>query len=246
MKRRAVLAGLAGLGAAPADAQSPVRIFAAASVAAVAQQAVGALGVVAAGASGALARQIEQGAPADVFFSADPMWMDRLVARGLIAAETRRDLLGNRLVLIAPASRPVRLQALTASGLSGALGLRGRLALPDPDYVPAGRYGRAALEALGVWPAVQDRLALSASVADATALVARGEAALGVAYHTDVRAEPRIAEAFAFPAASHPRIVYPIALTRRARALAPARAALAQLTGETARGLYRAAGFVVL
>lgn len=246
MRRRAVLAGLGAVAVAPAFASARPRVFAAASVAAVAQAVLGEAGLVVAGASGALARQIEQGAPADLFFSADPVWMDRLAAAGLILPESRRDLLGNSLVLIAPRSRPVRLRALSAGGLDAALGPRGRLALPDPDYVPAGRYGRAALETLSVWNAVRDRLALCASVADAVALAARGEAALGVAYATDARAEPRVSVAFAVPASAHPRIVYPLALLRRAAESAPARAAYARLVGAPARARYREAGFLVL
>jgi molybdate transport system substrate-binding protein len=246
MRRRTVLASLGAVAAAPAFASPQPRVFAAASVAAVVQAALGEAGLVVAGASGALARQIEQGAPADLFFSADPIWMDRLAAAGLILPESRRDLLGNSLVLIAPRSRPVRLRTLSPAGLEAALGPRGRLALPDPDYVPAGRYGRAALQALGGWEAARERLALCASVADAVALVVRGEAALGVAYATDARAEPRVSVAFAVPASAHPRIVYPLALLRRAAGSAPARTAYARLVGQPALARYREAGFLVL
>jgi molybdate transport system substrate-binding protein len=161
--------------------------------------------------TGALARQIENGAPADLFFSADEQWMDYLAARGLIDAASRVALLGNRLVLVTPAaaSRTIDIGAgfPLASLLAG-----GKLALADPDSVPAGRYARAALESLGVWRAVEGAVVRAENVRAALVFVARGEAAAGVVYATDAAAEPGVAVAGAFPAISHPPIVFPVAL----------------------------------
>lgn len=163
------------------------------------------------GASSALARQIEQGAPADIFISADLDWMDYLEEKNLIRSGTRRNLLGNRLVLIAPAesAKPVELEA---GALKSALGT-GRLAVANVAAVPAGKYGKAALQNLGLWGEVSNRLAEAENVRAALAFVARGEAPLGIVYETDARAEPRVAVVARFPDASHPPIVYPVAVT---------------------------------
>lgn len=160
-------------------------------------------------ATSALARQVDQGAAADMFISADTEWMDYLQARGRLQAQSRRDLLGNALVLIAPASAPpIMLEAPDLlARLDGS-----RLAMADPDHVPAGRYGRAALKSLGAWEAVADRIAAAENVRGALALVERGAAPLGIVYATDARASPRVRIAAAFPPDSHPPIVYPIAL----------------------------------
>jgi molybdate transport system substrate-binding protein len=190
----------------------------------------------------ALAKQIEQGAPADLFLSADVAWMDWLAGRGLIRPETRRDLFGNRLVLIAhdPGAPPVAL----APGVDVAalLGADGRLAIADVAAVPAGRYGRAALETLGAWEAVADRLAPAPNVRAALALVARGEAPYGVVYATDAAADPSVTVVGAFPADSHPPIVYPAALTA-AGGSAEAAAFLDWLSGDAARPIFAAQGF---
>jgi molybdate transport system substrate-binding protein len=166
-------------------------------------------------ASSALARQIEAGARADLFVSADQEWMDYLQQRGLVGAQSRRDIAGNRLVLIAPADSGVRITLGDGGALGAALG-GGRLAIADPDIVPAGRYAKAALENLGGWPAVKDRLARAENVRMALAYVARGEAPLGVVYETDARTEPRVRVVATFPETSHPPIRYPAALTRSA------------------------------
>jgi molybdate transport system substrate-binding protein len=137
-------------------------------------------------ASSTLAKQIENGAPADLFISADSDWMDYLETRKLIKPETRSDLLGNRIVLIAPAGSAVKLTIAPGFGLAAALG-DGRLAMADPAAVPAGRYGRAALEKLGVWGTVASRIAAAENVRAALLLVARGEAPLGIVYSTDAR-----------------------------------------------------------
>lgn len=167
-------------------------------------------------ASSALARQIENGAPADVFFSADLEWMDYLQAHKLIDSGSRRNLLGNRLVLIAPSASPLKLSIKPHFDLAGALG-KGRLATGDPDSVPVGRYARAALTSLGVWSDVEPRLVRAENVRAALAFVDRGEAPLGIVYQTDALIDPGVRIVDVFPADTHPPITYPIALTVGAR-----------------------------
>lgn len=168
-------------------------------------------------ASSALARQIGSGAPADLFISADEPWMDDVARKGLIAPRTRQTLLGNRLALIAPAGRPVRLAIRRGFPIATALGGSGRLAIADPDAVPAGKYGKAALTSLAVWPAVSNRLARAENVRAALALVERGEAPLGIVYATDARASRQVQLVGLFPATSHPPITYPIARLKSSR-----------------------------
>ena len=163
-------------------------------------------------ASSALARQIEQGAPADVFISADLDWMDYLQARDLIKPESRRNLVGNRLVLVAPASRGDAVE-LKPGALAAALG-NGRLAIATVAAVPAGKYGKAALEHLGLWGEVAGRLAESENVRAALTFVARGEAPLGIVYESDAKADPGVKVVARFPETSHQPIVYPAALIR--------------------------------
>ena len=194
------------------------------------------------GASSALARQIEAGAPADVFISADLAWMDYLEKKGLLAAGTRRNPLGNRLVLIAPVRKPVKLQPAPGFPLGKALG-NGRLALAEPNSVPAGRYAKAALEKLGVWSDMAGRVAAADNVRAALALVARGEAPLGVVYQTDARAEPSVMIAGTFPADSHPPIVYPVAAVKGAKG--GAMPFLAHLSTPRARAIFEKHGFTV-
>jgi molybdate transport system substrate-binding protein len=158
-----------------------------------------------------LARQIEKGAPADIFISADGDWMDYLAQRGLIRIETRINLLSNRLVLIAPGGSPTTLRIGPRFPLAELLGDR-RLAMADPDSVPAGKYGKAALEALGVWGEVAPKVARAENVRAALALVARGEAPFGIVYRSDAIAEPRVRTVGEFPAGSHPQIIYPAAV----------------------------------
>ncbi|MCU0758951.1 MAG: molybdate ABC transporter substrate-binding protein [Steroidobacteraceae bacterium] len=262
MDRRTLVGGLLACGAGmagrtlPAADASTVTVFAAASLTEVvgrleapARRAGLALrGVFA--ASSILARQIEQGAGADLFFPADEEWMDYLESRALLRPGTRRDVLGNRMVLVAPAGGAARAAPPPAPApgfaLAAALGRGGRLAIADPDYVPAGRYARAALLALGAWPQVERRLARAENVRAALALVARGEAPLGIVYATDARAERGVRLVGEFPAGSHPSIRYPLAITRRARGTAPG-LALAFLAGSAAaRAAYAAAGFTLL
>jgi molybdate transport system substrate-binding protein len=167
-------------------------------------------------ASSALARQIENGAPADVFLSADLEWMDYLQMRNLIQPGTRHDVLGNRLVLIAPAGSKIKLKIEPRFPLAAALGT-GRLATGDPESVPVGRYAREALTALGVWNDVADRMVRADSVRSALAFVDRAEAPLGIVYETDALIDKRVRVVDVFPANSHKPIVYPIALTSAAK-----------------------------
>jgi len=157
--------------------------------------------------SSTLARQIENGAPAQIFVSADPRWVDYLEAKGYIAAQTRTPLFGNRLVLIAPRDRTLTLAIAPGFPLAEALG-SARLAMGDPDHVPAGVYGRQALEALGVWSAVAPRVARAADVRAALALVARGEAAAGITYASDAAISDKVRVVGTFPPESHPAVRY--------------------------------------
>ena len=159
-----------------------------------------------------LARQIEAGAAADVFIAADQAWMDYLQTRSLVQAASRRAVAGNRLVLIAPADSVVQWHIGAAVPLAAALH-GGRLATGDPDSVPLGRYARAALTQLGLWDSVADRLVRADDARVALVFVVRGEAPLGIVYATDALLEPRVRVVATFPAASHPPIVYPAALT---------------------------------
>lgn len=234
--------------ALPARAQERVVVFAAASLKNALDDAVAAYHgprpVVSYAASSTLARQIERGAPASIFISADRDWMDYLDKRGLLVAGTRGDLLGNRLVLIAPATSPLRAKLGPGMPLASWLGKDGRLALADPDHVPAGKYAKAALQSLGVWDAVRGHIAAAQNVRAALALVARGEAPLGVVYATDARDEPKVRVIGTFDASSHPPIVYPAALVSGA----PATAAdlLAFLRGTRASGAFAKHGFTPL
>jgi molybdate transport system substrate-binding protein len=167
-------------------------------------------------ASSTLARQIENGAPADIFFSADLEWMDYLQTRNLIQADTRHDVLSNRLVLIAPADSTIKLKIERRFPLAAALGT-GRLATGDPDTVPVGRYAREALTNLGIWNDVADRMVRADSVRSALAFVDRAEAPLGIVYETDALIDKRVRVVDVFPAGSHKPIVYPIALTGAAK-----------------------------
>ena len=194
-------------------------------------------------ASSTLAKQIDNGAPAELFISADAEWMDYLQERQLIDPKTRGDLLGNRLVLIAPASTGSSTRIAPGFPLAALLG-DGHLAMADPASVPAGKYGKAALERLGVWSTVENRVAAAENVRAALLLVARGEAPLGIVYRTDAAAEPSVRVVGTFPPDSHPPIVYPMALTRSAGPDAPAFAA--HLRGPAARPLFEGQGFIVL
>lgn len=190
-------------------------------------------------ASSALARQIIAGAPADLFVSADEAWMDAVERAGRLRAGTRRPFLGNRLVLITPTDvSPAPSIAAALTGLGD-----GRLAMADPDSVPAGRYGKAALTSLGLWSRVEARVARGENVRAALALVERGDAPLGIVYETDARATRRVRVVAAFPPGSHPPIRYPVAMV--ADSAAPdARAFLAFLLSAEGRAIFVRHGFV--
>lgn len=193
-------------------------------------------------ASSALAKQIEAGAPADIFISADPDWMDYLDKRQLIKRGTRTNLAGNALVLIAPKTSTVQLTIAPGFPLLQALGADGRLAMADPAAVPAGLYGKAALEKLGLWTTVAPHVAPAENVRAALALVTRGEAPLGIVYRTDAAADPGVRIVATFPADTHPPIIYPIALV--ATSTNPAAADyLRYLTSAAARPFLDAQGF---
>jgi molybdate transport system substrate-binding protein len=252
LARRSVLAGLL---ATPAFAdtmstETPITVFAAASL----QGALDKAGWVyvalnahpvrfSYGASSALARQIEQGAPADVFISADPDWMDYLEQKKLIVPVTRRNLLTNHLALIAPAKSTTNLEVGWKMPLAKALA-GGRLAVAGPD-VPAGRYAQASLTKLGVWDEVKDHLAPAQNVRAALAFVAKGESPFGIVYDTDAKTEPAVKIVGLFPDGSHPPIIYPGAVVA-ASTNANSRAFLDSLTTPREADIFRQAGFRVL
>lgn len=218
--RRFVLGGLAALTVGAAPAPSAPLVLAAASL----QESLSAAAdawakaghprpVISFAASSTLARQIEAGAPGDLFVSADEDWMDALAAKGLLANGTRSDLVGNRLVVVEPAGCR---SAIPTSGprLARVLGA-GPLAMADPDSVPAGKYGKAALEKLGAWQAVAPHVVRAENVRAALALVERGAAPFGIVYLTDAKASTKVRVAGVFPRTSHPPILYPIARLAR-------------------------------
>jgi molybdate transport system substrate-binding protein len=193
-------------------------------------------------ASSALARQIEAGAQADVFFSADTDWVDYLQTRSLVNAQTRRNILGNRLVLIAPADSKTALRIAPNFPIAAAIG-KSRLATGDPDSVPVGRYARSALTTLGVWSDVADRVVRADNVRVALAYVARGEAALGIVYEIDVFIEKKVRVVDTFPADTHLPIVYPLVLMRNAAPHAKGYAEF--VAGPEAAKIFRKYGFSV-
>ncbi len=195
-------------------------------------------------ASSLLARQIEAGAEADVFASADSEWMNYLADRNLIQPASRKDILANRLVLIAAKDDSVKLKIAPNFPLVQALG-DGRLAVADPDSVPAGRYAKSALTSLGVWGTVAERLVRAENVRVALAYVARGEAPLGIVYETDAKAEPKVKVVDVFPPDSHQPIAYPFALTQTGTS-AEARAFLDYTKSAKAGDVFRKYGFSAL
>lgn len=208
------------------------------------QKETGKKATVSYGASSALARQIEQAAPAQVFISADLDWMDYVARKNLIRPETRTNLLGNRIVLIAHKDKARPIEIAPGFDLVKALG-DGRLAMANVDAVPAGRYGKAALQKLGVWGSVAGKVAQAENVRAALLLVSRGEAPLGIVYRTDAAADANVKVIGTFPEDTHPPIIYPVALTAGATH-ADAAAFLAYLKSAKARVLFEAQGFTVL
>lgn len=240
----------AGASFRPAAAQEPpLTVFAAASLTEVLQE-IGRLWAAGGQAaprfsfasSSTLARQIEAGAPANLFASADEQWADYLQQRSLIVPETRRSLLTNSLVLVVPKDRARTVQVGPGLDLDALLGANGRLATGDPAHVPVGIYAEAALKSLGLWERVQPRLARAESVRSALLLVDRGEAPAGIVYATDAAADTGVAVAGAFPPGSHPPVTYPFAVVR-AHDTPGARAFLDFLSGPQARDAFTRAGF---
>jgi molybdate transport system substrate-binding protein len=244
--RHWILAAFAALAlSGTAQAQAPL-VYAAASLGDALQEAVAAAGLSARfsiAASSVLARQIENGAPADIFASADEEWADYLVRRGKLVADTRRSFLSNRLAMIAPAERAAPLALETQGAFAARLG-NGRLATGDPAHVPVGRYARQALTALGLWTLAEPRLARADSARAALALVERGEAPLGIVYATDAAASSRAAVVATFPAGSHTRIAYPMALVA-GRDTHANRRLLEALQSPAALAVFAKHGFVV-
>ena len=194
-------------------------------------------------ASSALAKQIESGAPADIFFSADLDWMDYLQEKKLIDVPSRHTLLGNTLVLVAPKDFTVSLTIEKDFPLVQALGPDGKLAMGQVDSVPAGKYGKAALTTLGVWDAVSPHVVQAENVRAALAFVAKGEAQLGIVYGTDAKSEPAVRAVGVFPEDSHPKILYPVALTASAKP--EARKFLEFLLSSEAAPAFEAQGFSI-
>jgi molybdate transport system substrate-binding protein len=254
--RRGLLACLAAGGAAlmlplRSRAAKPVTIFAAmtlkdvvdASLAA-AQNAIGVPAKAVYGPAPALVKQLENGAPGDIFFSADSDWMDEAVKAKIVDPKTRVDLLSSKLVLIAPAKQAKPVTIAPGFPLATMLG-DGRLAVCDPMMMPAGRYGRAALQKLGVWDSVKDKIANAEDIRAALAYVSRGEAPLGVVFDTDARLDKGVAIIGTFPAETHPPIVYPIADVARSQNPDTARLT-AFLTSAAAKPIFERYGYTFL
>lgn len=195
-------------------------------------------------ASNTLAKQIESGAPADLFVSADLDWMDYLAGKSLIKPESRVSLLSNRIVLIAGKDSAAKIDLQPGADIAGALG-SGRLAMGNVDSVPAGKYGKAALEKLGSWDKVKDKIAQAESVRAALMFVSRGEAPLGIVYATDAAADRHVKVIATFPEDTHPPIVYPVAVTKDS-ANPDAQAFLTYLRGAGAKPVFEKQGFTVL
>ena len=240
---------LIGLPVMAAEVDSaPIVVFAAASLTDAMQQVAdgyskssGTTVKISFAASSALAHQIESGAPADVFVSADRDWMDYLQSHGLIQIESRQDLLGNRLVLVAPAASKLSIKIAPKFPLAAALG-NGHWVTGDPDSVPAGRYAKAALQHLGVWDSLLPGLVRADNVRGALTLVARGEVAFGIVYETDAMVDSKVRVVDIFPADSHPVDVDAVQLEKGAQATAFVR----YVRGAEAAAVFRKFGFAVL
>ncbi len=242
---------LAGAAFTPARAEEKVTVFAAASlknaldaINAKWKEETGKEMTASYAASSALAKQIEQGAPADIFISADLAWMDYLADKKLIKGATRSNLLGNRIVLVSAKTDAGPVEIKPGLDLARLLG-DGRLAMGAVDSVPAGKYGKAALENLGIWPTVAEKVAGAESVRAALLLVSRGEAPYGIVYQTDAAADPGVKVVGTFPEDSHPPIIYPIAITADSKN-ADATAYLEFVKSPKAAALFEAQGFIVL
>jgi molybdate transport system substrate-binding protein len=245
---------VAGAGGAPSPAlaqEKTVTVFAAASmknalddIDAAFTKSTSIKAVASYAASSALIKQIENGAPADVFASADLDWMDYGAQKKLVKDDTRVNLLGNRLVLIAPKDSKIGDVTIAPGFDLAKLAGDGRIATGDVRAVPVGKYAKAALEKLGAWAAAEPKFAMTENVRAALTLVARGEATLGIVYETDAKIEPNVKIVGAFPADSHPAIVYPVALTVTAKP--EAARYLAFLRSQTAKTVFETYGFTFL
>jgi molybdate transport system substrate-binding protein len=229
-----------------------ITIFAAASLktaldgaAAAYEKSTGNKAVISYAGSSALAKQIEQGAPADIFVSADLDWMDYVQKAKLIKEDTRFNLFGNRLVLIAPKASTVELKIGKDFPLAVALG-DNHLAMANVKSVPAGKYGSAALQKLGVWSAVEPKVAQADNVRAALALVAQGEAPLGIVYETDATAESKVKIVDVFPEDTHPPIIYPIAIIAATKNGDAAKAFIDYLKSADAQAFFTKQGFTIL
>ena len=248
----AALAVLLALAAAPAAAQETITVFAAASLKnalddtdAAFAKATGIKVTASYEASSALAKQIEQGAPADVFISADLAWMDYADQHKLIKPETRFNLLGNRLVLIAPKDSRLDNVPIGQDFDLAKLAGDGRIAVADVAAVPAGKYAKAALEKLGAWAAAEPKLAQAVNVRATLAFVARNETPVGIVYETDAKIEPKVKTVGVFPDGSYPPVTYPVAATADSKNANAARY-LAFLRGSTAKAIFEKYGFSFL
>jgi molybdate transport system substrate-binding protein len=228
-----------------------VTVFAAASlrnalddVNAAFTRAGGAKVIVSYAATSALVKQIEQGAPADVFLSADVRWMDYAIEHKLVAPDTRANLLGNRLALIAPKHSTLDNVAIGPGFDIAKLAGNGRIAVADVKAVPAGRYAKEALETLGAWAGVESKLAQAENVRAALAYVSRGEAPIGIVYTTDAKIDPGVKIVGLFPDGSHPAVTYPVAVTTGAKA--EAMRYLALLRSAAAKAIFETYGFTFL
>lgn len=195
-------------------------------------------------ASSAIAKQLEQGAPADIFISADTAWMDYAIEKKSVNASTRVDLLGNAIVLIAPKDSKIDKVVIGPGFDLAKLAGDGRIVTGDVKAVPVGKYAKTALEKLGAWQAAAPKFAMAENVRAALALVSRGEAALGIVYATDAKIEPGVKTVGTFPANLHPPIVYPVATTVNARA--GATDYLAFLRSSEAKAVFEKYGFSFL
>ncbi len=249
----AILSLFASLSGAPqlAVAQETLTVFAAASMKnalddtnAAFTKATGVKVVTSYAASNALAKQIESGAPADVFASADLQWMDYAAQKNLIKPDSRVNLLGNKLVLIAPLDSKLDKVTIGQGFDLAKLAGDGRIAVADVKAVPAGLYAKAALEKLGSWAAAEPKLAMAENVRATLSFVARGETPVGIVYATDAKVEPKVKIIGVFPDGSHPPVIYPVAATVSAKA--DAGKYLAFLRGAEAKAIFEKYGFSFL
>ena len=237
---------------APAADSKTLTIFAAASLknaldsaAAAYEKSSGQKAVISYAASSALAKQIEQAAPADIFISADLDWMKYLADKSLIKQGSEFNLLGNKLVLVAPADSKTTLKIAKDFPLADTLG-DGKLAMADVKAVPAGKYGKAALEHLGIWAAVEPKVAQSDNVRSALQLVARGEAAFGIVYQSDAVSEPKVKVVDTFPEESHAPIIYPLGITAASAKADSAEGFIKYLKSDEGHKHFTAQGFTIL